>query len=382
MTLNDKRKRGFRLTPDDPEIGWTPYAWLIWLVPFALEVFGSEPTPLVTTLAILTMLAFLALYFRGFWVRGRELRFITASIFALGALWSPASPMAFTFYIYAAAFVGQCVRPPRSYLVLAAMALWAAAEGWWLGQNLGLIVPPVLFILIIGGINIHYCELSRRNARTRLAQEEIEQLAIAAERERIGRDLHDLLGQSLSVVSLKAQVARRKLDSEPGSVRRELEEIETTAREALREVRRAVAGYRHAQIGTELVKARVALDSAGIELDVRTSPYDLSPESETIFAMALREATTNIVRHSKAARCRIRSRVEEDEYWLEVEDDGVGIQSPPDSGLRGMRERLEAAGGSLEISPARFASQGTLLRARLPLRRSEPDASSSARELA
>ncbi|MEM1247132.1 MAG: ATP-binding protein, partial [Acidobacteriota bacterium] len=163
---------------------------------------------------------------------------------------------------------------------------------------------------------------------------------------------------------------------------RELEEIETTAREALREVRRAVAGYRHAQIGTELVKARVALDSAGVDIDVRTSPYDLSPESETILAMALREAATNIVRHARADRCRIRSRVEGDEYWLEVEDDGVGIQGPPDSGLRGMRERLEGAGGSLDISPARFASQGTLLRARLPLQRVEPTSPEASRELA
>ncbi len=361
-------KKRWRLVPDDPEVGWTPYAWLIWLTPFVLTVFRSERGLTTQVLGALTLVVFLFLYLRSFWLPPRLVMWCSLAVFALAALWAPFEPLAFTFYIYGAAMVGSWMRAPKAYFVLALMAVWAVAEGWLLGQHAGMWLPPAVLIGLIGGINVHYCEVSRKNARMRLAQAEIEQLAVSAERERIGRDLHDLLGQSLSVISLKSQLARRLLDSEPGRSRAELEEIERTAREALREVRRAVAGYRHVQIATELVKARVALEAAAIELDTRTPPLDLDPETESVLALALREAITNVVRHSGANRCRIRTRSEVGKVWLEIEDDGSskGGHVQQGSGLLGMRERLEALGGELELLPSRFASSGILLRASLP----------------
>ena len=106
-------------------------------------------------LAAASVLVFLGLYFRGFWLSGRALMRVTVAIFVLGALWYPVVPMAFTFYIYAAAFVGSWIRPPRAYGVLVAMAAWAIGEGWLLGQHPANWLPAAVFIGLIGGINVH-----------------------------------------------------------------------------------------------------------------------------------------------------------------------------------------------------------------------------------
>jgi len=214
---------------------------------------------------------------------------------------------------------------------------------------------------LIGGINIHFAEVTRKNAKLRLAHEEVGRLAKVAERERIARDLHDLLGHTLSVIVLKSELAEKLFDRDPQRAALEIRDVQRISREALHEVRAAVTGY-HSTIEAELVRAREALAAAGVTFESTVDVLPLAPTQEGVLALAIREAVTNVVRHAGARTCRLRLAREGSAARLEIEDDGRGGQSPEGVGLHSMRERVLALGGALE----RTGSGGTLLRIIMP----------------
>jgi len=191
------------------------------------------------------------------------------------------------------------------------------------------------------------------------AREEIARLVVAEERLRFARDLHDLLGQTLATIVLKGEVVGRRLpaDYDP-DVRQDLHEMVRLARRSLDEVREAVAGYRQSTVESELVNALIALRAGGITATVDNLAGPLSSEEENVFSWALREALTNVVKHSGARQCRILLRREDGRVALEVTDDGRGADGPVrlGSGLRGIRERAELAGGrsTIEATPDGF----------------------------
>ena len=203
--------------------------------------------------------------------------------------------------------------------------------------------PALLFTPVVGAASIFDSERSRANQRLLRADEEIERLATIAERERIARDLHDLLGHTLSVIVLKSELAARLVRSDPDRATAEVKDIEHIGREALGEVRAAVAGYRARGIGAELDGARMALEAAGVDVEVHADPTDLPPEQESALAMALREAVTNVVRHADARRATITITTVGTDVRLEVSDDGRGSAGLAGSGITGMRERIAAS---------------------------------------
>jgi len=223
-------------------------------------------------------------------------------------------------------------------------------------------VPAAVFSLIIGGVNIHQAEVSRANAKLRLTQEEVERLAKMAERERIARDLHDVLGHTLSVIALKSELAGKLVERDPERAGAEIREVERISRDALREVRSAIAGYRSEGLQAELARARLALESSGIKLEYFTQPVEPGPARETVLALALREAVTNVVRHSGARTCRISLQEENGEVVLRVQDAGRGGEASFGIGLSSMRERVEGLGGRME----RQGDGGTALLVALP----------------
>ncbi|CAN7598094.1 sensor histidine kinase [Terrabacter sp. LjRoot27] len=171
-------------------------------------------------------------------------------------------------------------------------------------------------------------------------------LAIVEERERVARDVHDVLGHSLTVVTVKAELAERLVDLDPERAKAELAEIQSLSRQALAEIRATVGGLRVARLGDELASARTAFSGAGIEGHVPDDPGAVDPRHRTVLAWVLREATTNVVRHSDADACW----VELETNRLRVRDDGRGLgERPEGNGIRGLRERVEAAGGRLSI---------------------------------
>ncbi|HYI09037.1 MAG TPA: sensor histidine kinase [Thermoanaerobaculia bacterium] len=354
-----------RLIPRDNDLGWTPFAWLIYVVPFTLTPLYAQRHANAAgwTLHVAVTLVFLVLYFRGYWVRGRELILVAAAMVTLGVAFWPVSLGAGAFFIYGAAMLGQLEPPRHAVRGVVFIALLPTVEAMFLRRDLVPALWPVIFTLLIGGINIHFAQVNRGNARLRLAREEIEHLAKVAERERIARDLHDLLGHTLSLVILKSELASKLSERDPERAREEIRDVERISREALAEVRAAVAGYRSGGLASEVQHARNALSTAGATFEADVAKLQLPPAHEAVLCLALREAVTNIVRHAGARHVRLSVAAVKDVCTLTVSDDGRGGDPPFGSGLNGMRERLEILGGTV----TRDGRRGTTLVVTLPL---------------
>ena len=181
------------------------------------------------------------------------------------------------------------------------------------------------------------------------ARADLARLAAEQERFRIARDLHDLLGHSLTTITVKASLAARLGPSEHDRAAREMAEVEQLTRQALDEVRAAVASYRELTLAGELATGRQLLRAAGITADFPRAVDDVNPEHQELFGWVVREGLTNIVRHSRATACAVRLSASA----IEITDNGVGGAAPAGNGLTGLRERVTAAGGSIDAGPAR-----------------------------
>ncbi|WP_443058005.1 sensor histidine kinase [Streptomyces sp. KLMMK] len=231
-----------------------------------------------------------------------------------------------------------------------------------------LVVPALLGGFAMVGVR----QMAMTTRALREARATVAHLAANEERLRLARDLHDLLGHSLSLITLKSELAGRMLPDRPDQAARQVADIERVSRQALVDVREAVSGFRRPTLEAELAGARTALAAAGIAADLAraaTDHPDLPPDEEGALAWALREAVTNVVRHSAAQRCEITLAEEGDELCLTVGDDGRGPRGgPPGNGLTGLSERLQLADGRLETGPG--PRGGFRLRAFVPLSRS------------
>jgi two-component system sensor histidine kinase DesK len=228
----------------------------------------------------------------------------------------------------------------------------------------------IFLVVVIGGGNIYFAEQRRAECKLREALEENVTLAAVAERERIARDLHDVLGHTLSVIVLKAELAGRLVSLDPARATAEMADVERTSRAALAEIREAIGGYRSRGLGAEIDAARRTLDAAGVTLLTESKPdrESFSPQEETALALALREAVTNIVRHAHATTCRFRFVSETGHRKLVVEDDGQHPVVREGNGLRGMRERIESLGGHFSLECGIAQNHGTRLTIELPHR--------------
>ena len=354
-----------RLLPQDQDLAWTPYVWLVYIIPFALTPFIDvrQNHPAAYAMYALAVLAFLVLYFRSYWVRGRELVLVSAATLALGLAFWPISFGAGAFFIYAASMIALLDSTSAATRSVIAIAIITIAEAMLLRREWWSAAWPVVLVLIIGGINIHFNQVGRANARLRLAQDEIEHMAKVAERERIARDLHDLLGHTLSLVILKSELASKLADRDPERSREEIRDVERIAREALAEVRSAVSGYRTSGLAAEVQHARETLSTAGVRLESEVTQRKLPPSYEAVLALAVREAVTNIVRHAGARNAKLRVECTDVSCTLTISDDGRGGNAPFGSGLTGMRERMAILGGTL----TRSGDAGTTLMLTLPL---------------
>ncbi|MCH5672832.1 sensor histidine kinase [Streptomyces gilvus] len=229
----------------------------------------------------------------------------------------------------------------------------------------------VLVVLLLGFAMMGVKQLVRTTVELRRARATVAQLAANEERLRLARDLHDLLGHSLSLITLKSELAGRMLPDHPEKAAQQVADIEQVSRQALVDVRAAVSGYRRTRLPDELAGAQVALKAAGVVAEVPAEPdlRDVPEESETALAWALREAVTNVVRHSGAGRCTVellrRQTLDGAVLELSVEDNGSGGSGKgPGNGLTGLTERLEKAGGTLEAGRVR---KGFRLVARVPV---------------
>jgi two-component system sensor histidine kinase DesK len=260
---------------------------------------------------------------------------------------APASFAALFVYFVAAAGVLLPARPAVATIAVTTIGVGVAATVH--GYDSAAVASTVLTIVGVGILMAGFGRVTRVNRELRAAREELARLAISEERLRIASDVHDLLGHSLSVIALKSELAAKLVEREPDRAAAELEDIQMVSRQALAEVRETVEGYRRLALSDALAGARMALTAAGIDCDVDASDTSLPNEVDTVLAWAVREGTTNVIRHSDARRCAIRVRTDGADAAVEIEDDGTAVS--PDgtgSGLAGLRERARRVHGELE----------------------------------
>ncbi|WP_231563178.1 histidine kinase [Microbacterium mangrovi] len=226
-------------------------------------------------------------------------------------------------------------------ITVLALVCEAVAQG---GFENALWVPAI--ILSISLMMAAFAQTQATMARLRATQRHVEALAAERERGRVARDLHDILGHSLTVIAAKSELGERLVDIDPERAKGEMADVASLARGALADVRATVAGFRGMSVGGELAAVRVALDAADIALEAPVNADAVGPEHRELAGWVLREGVTNVIRHARATRCRVRL----DAASVIIDDDGIGpTTGSGGSGLTGLRERVDAAGGTMSI---------------------------------
>ncbi|MFD7712253.1 sensor histidine kinase [Streptomyces sp. NPDC059785] len=365
-----------------PPSGFALLPWLLMGMGAFSNLFqGKTPSPWVGGIGLL---AFNSLYvfvvFRAFKKETREARSTRVALLLMGAV-----------------TCGLAIGYGGSWLLffpLLGLAAGATVRGRHLGRTgLGLSGLAALIAGLRdgwGAVNVAYgtflstmvtaaiLSLSEAVRELRAAREELARQAVEKERLRFSRDLHDLLGHTLSVIVVKSEAARRLAPRDLDAALLQVTDIESVGRQALTEIREAVTGYREGSLDTELDRARSALSAADVDPVVRRSGPPLGPQSEALLGWVVREAVTNVVRHSGATRCEITVDGGPGRARLRVTDNGTGTETGPGTrtsveselgiggtGLKGLTERLAAAGGTLEAGPG--PRGGFLVTAELPV---------------
>jgi len=344
--------------------GWS----LLLLVP-AIVALTSDAPVWLRLLQLLAVLGYAACYVFGLYegIRRGSRAFTAALLVVMAALYLVLAGVGSGVFSVAFLVVGVIMLVPGRWGTVGAIAASAGAVlcVWLLtgalswGDVIGTAAVCVAQIGMFGVIRI--------NAQLRAAQAELAELAVTAERERMARDLHDVLGHSLTTITVKAALARRLLEAgEQARAADEVADVERLGRQALSDVRATVAANRVASLPRELAGAAEALRAAGIAADLPHAVDDVPAERQEVFAYVVREGVTNTIRHSGASRCTVRLTPTS----VEILDDGVGSPAgtPSGNGITGLTERLAAIGGWVDAGPT--PSGGYRLRAEcLPVRK-------------
>jgi two-component system sensor histidine kinase DesK len=267
------------------------------------------------------------------------------------ALLAGGAPKSFVaLFVYFTAAAGILLPPGLALAVISITATGVGIAGVLSDEDAGAVAATVLTIVSIGALMGAFGRLARANRELEATREELARLAVSNERLRFARDLHDLLGHSLSVIALKSELTAKLIESDPPRAGAELEDIQAVTRGALAEVREAVHGYRGLPLSDAVRSARAALAAAGIELRLADARPALPADVEAVFAWAVREGATNVIRHSDARTCAIRIHADDSVAAVEIVDDGRvrDLASNGGSGLVGLRERAERVRGTVE----------------------------------
>ncbi|MCG7343426.1 sensor histidine kinase [Sporosarcina sp. ACRSL] len=366
-------QKWYSIFPKNPWL--SIYAWVIFcLLPFFF-IFRSW-----SAIGISVGIALLVLYFISYFFSVRSKSGLVYMWISFEIVINIVMTLLFGYVylsIFTAFFIGN-IRSTVGFFIMYGLHIFftvsAIVTGFFLDINLFL--PQVHFIIItVIGVILLPFNLYNRGKREKLedqledAKERISELMLLEERERIARDLHDTLGQKLSMIGLKSDLARRLISKNPEEAERELIDIRQTASTALKEVRELVADMRATRLVDEMMRARQILAAAEIEMriegDSDLPAINLPSNVENVLGMCLKEAVTNVVKHSEATVCNIVFKQKDEEVSIIVHDNGKGMadRKPGGTGLKGMRERLEFVNGTLDINE----EDGTTLTIRMPV---------------
>lgn len=356
------------------------YWFLAYLLLYPIPWLAQPPGLWDVLASAVGIAVFLPMYLAGFGRFDTRALGCGLGVALIGLALQPFGGIWGVFIVYACGLLGSVLPRKRACAALAGVAV--AVATLVLVRELTVLtwLPTLFFSVMTAMISMYSSAYTAQSEALARSRDEARRLAVVAERERIARDLHDLLGHTLTAVAVKADLAGRLIDADPVRAKAEIEDIRRTARSALADVRAAVTGMRSARLATELATARRALDSAGITLSTEGMPPALAPAVETALAFVLLEGVTNVVRHAHAERCDVAFVQERETLLLRIRDSrdaGTGAEGPPGRpaalpeppaaaeghGIWGMRQRLAAVGGTLTLESG---AQGTTLLARVP----------------
>jgi len=354
-----------KVSTDKPEHGWAFYMNLAYFGFFFLQPIFEHASPKQWLFTALGTAIFLALYLGILWTDRKPWQLAgLGALVMVGAVYAPFNAGACCYFIFAAALLPYVIETELGVLkLLAVIVAVAGLETWLLHLSGWFAFYACGLSVVVGGTNIYFAQRTRMYDRLKMANQEIEHLAKVAERERIARDLHDVLGHTLSVIILKSELAGKLIDRDPQRAKAEIADVEKTSREALTEVRTTIRGYRGYSLGAEIKQAQATLETAGVKVKSESAEVALTPVQESVVALVVREAVTNVVRHAGARNCLLRLTPVNGSCRFEIQDDGRGGGTVEGNGLRGMRERIEALGGTLR----RETNSGTRLTIEFPI---------------
>lgn len=355
--------------------GLSLYAWIIFcLLPFYFIIRSATYFEII--LGVFMILLFFTTYRLAFIKKGWTV-YLSVSIEMLISIGMTLYFGYVYFSLFLAFFIGN-IQHKAGFITLYVLhlitTLAAVIIGFYVQSELFMMQLPFIAISIIGVILLPF-NIYNRNKREKLeselqeANQRISQLVVLEERQRIARDLHDTLGQKLSLIGLKSELAGKLIDTKPERTQAELTDIHQTARTALKEVRELVSDMKGARLSDELLRVEEILQAADITLHVQGSASfnEAPPLIENVLSMCLKEAVTNVVKHSEAENCYIAIEQSTTSLSLTVEDDGKGMSSDQkswsESGLQGIKERLGFINGQLNY----YSSGGTKLAIQVPL---------------
>jgi two-component system, NarL family, sensor histidine kinase DesK len=340
-----------------------PWAYLLWLGFLLIPLQRAKPDEWWATAGALAM--FLALYFWGFHKSGPPLWAARLATFGLGISLFPYNAFAHTLFIYAA-IPGAQAKTRESVVIIALTLTGSYAYFTW--QHVDSIYFGLVLVIVLGlGASVLVARANRASQQALAGKDvEIARLAKVAERERIARDIHDLLGHTLSLIAIKAELAYKLAATDQVRSAVEMREVAEVARTSLAEVRRAIVGMRSIGLLEALKATDSLLRAAGLETTVNptTSLPSLTAAQESALAQSLLEAGTNVVRHAQATRVSLSIDREASKVSICVQDNGRGGHVIPGNGLNGMRERMHAVNGSVSITALQ---PGLSVLAELPL---------------
>lgn len=326
-----------------------PWIWLIFSLYYFVPVYYMEfDTPKYVFL-IGAYLAFVILYLWATALKPHLMWKPIVAITAIALLVTPVSPGSSSIFPYIGFLIGFSYNARTYFMLLCTSILGIIALHFYYRYP----VPFFAFPAISGIVAISlwgYIERIRLAARVRWLQsrEEIQQLAVIAERERIARDLHDILGHTLSSIALKAELAEKLLKQEKKQdAQQHVAELHKIARESLSLVRQTVSGYKHRGLSGEVIQLCDKLRQNGFSVDINGEIPTLSPRAETALILALTELTTNVLRHSNGNHCQLSFAVNSDNVTISMQDNGCIRSITPGNGLNGIQERLHALAGDI-----------------------------------
>lgn len=340
-----------------------PLPWLVYLPFYILPWLWAPPTRATVIAAAIGLAVFLPVYLSAYRASGTRLLVGSCIVMALGGALAPWGGNWSIFAIYAAAMAGGLRAPRLAGRMVGGFALLTIAIGLALSQPVLWWLPGVLLVVTTGFGVMQREAIHDRNHALLQAQEEVRRLSRTAERERITRDLHDVVGRTLTLIALKSDIAARLSADDPPAAAEEMRNVAGVAREGLTELRAALAGVAGGSLAREAEVSRGVLAAAGVASEFDGDPESVPPDAGAVLAMTLREAVTNVIRHAGAGHCRMAISLVDGAARLTVEDDGRGGSFSEGTGLSGMRQRLTAAGGSLSLERA---APGTRLAATVP----------------